>query len=97
MEVLDFTFPAKRKISKRAHVGVVGSGNLEVLLESSMDTMAHVKVRTSVNGFKESWEAVLTKFFERFDGAVNIEMNDAGATPGIVMLRLLQAAELVEQ
>ncbi len=33
MEQLEFTYPAKRKVNKRAHVGVVGSGDLEVLLE----------------------------------------------------------------
>jgi malonate decarboxylase delta subunit len=33
MERLEFEFPAKRTISQRAHVGVVGSNDLEVLLE----------------------------------------------------------------
>jgi len=97
VEVLEFTYPAKRKIESRAHVGVVGSGNLEVLLESSTDAVSHVRVRTSVNGFHDTWKAVLDRFFARFDGAVNIEINDAGASPGIVMLRLQQAVEKVEQ
>jgi malonate decarboxylase delta subunit len=96
MEVLEFTYPAKRTVKNNAHVGVVGSGNLEVLLESSPDKKSHVRVRTSVNGFQDTWKAVLDRFFERFDAAVNIEINDAGATPGIVMLRLQQAAEKVE-
>jgi malonate decarboxylase delta subunit len=97
MEVLDFTYPATRKFDTSVHVGVVGSGNLEVLLEASPDEQAHVHIRTSVNGFKETWKAVLDRFFDRFDGAVKIEINDAGATPGVVMLRLQQAVEKITQ
>jgi malonate decarboxylase delta subunit len=93
VEVLEFTYPAKRKLEGRAHVGVVGSGTLEVLLESSSDQVSRVRVRTSVNGFQETWKAVFDRFFERFDAAVNIEINDAGASPGVVMLRLQQAVE----
>jgi hypothetical protein len=33
MEQIEFNYPAKRVVRKRAHVGVVGSGDLEVLLE----------------------------------------------------------------
>lgn len=96
LETLEFTYPAKRTLNNRAHVGVVGSGNLEVLLESSPDAASHVRVRTSVNGFQDTWKAVLDRFFARFDAAVHIEINDAGATPGIVMLRLQQAVEQAE-
>ena len=67
MERLSFTYPARHSLTRRAHVGVVGSGDLEVLLEPSSDPQAHVSVTTSVDGF--------------------------GATPGVVMLRLEQAAE----
>jgi malonate decarboxylase delta subunit len=49
-----------------------------------------------VNGFGSSWKAVLDRFFARYDGAVHISINDAGATPGSVMLRLEQAAEVIE-
>ncbi len=96
MEVFEFTYPAKRKVENRAHVGVVGSGNLEVLMETSGEAESRVRIRTSVNGFREIWKAVLDRFFDRFDAAVNIEINDAGATPGVVMLRLQQAAEKVD-
>jgi malonate decarboxylase delta subunit len=74
-------------------VGVVGSGDLEVLLEPSPDGRAHVLVRTSVTGFQPVWRNVLERFFARFEGAAKIEINDFGATPGTVMLRLRQAAE----
>jgi len=82
MERIEFDYPAKRKISGRAHVGVVGSGDLEVLLEPAAGNSSHVLIRTSVDGFRETWKAVLDRFFSRYDGAVRIEINDAGATPG---------------
>jgi malonate decarboxylase delta subunit len=74
-------------------VGVVGSGDLEVLLQPSSDQHAHVSVTTSVDGFAAVWKNVLDRFFGRFEGAALIEINDFGATPGVVMLRLEQAAE----
>ena len=96
MERIEFDYPAKRKVSGRAHVGVVGSGDLEVLLEPAAGNSSHVFIRTSVDGFRETWKAVLDRFFSRYDGAVRIEINDAGATPGSVQLRLEQAVEVSE-
>jgi malonate decarboxylase delta subunit len=93
MESLSFSYPAGRSVAGRVHLGVVGSGDLEVLLEPSADGRAHVTVTTSVEGFATVWKNVLDRFFSRFDGAVAIEINDFGATPGVVMLRLEQAAE----
>jgi malonate decarboxylase delta subunit len=93
MERLSFTYPARQRLTRRAHVGVVGSGDLEVLLEPSSDPQAHVSITTSVDGFGAVWKNVLDRFFTRFDGAAVIEINDFGATPGVVMLRLEQAAE----
>jgi malonate decarboxylase delta subunit len=95
MERIELDYPARRPITRRAHVGLVGSGDLEVLLEPSLDGGAHVVVTTSVGGFAAVWKAVLDRFFVGFDGAAAIEINDAGATPGMVMLRLEQAAEEV--
>ena len=93
MERLTFTYPARAAVARRVHVGVVGSGDLEVLLEPSADSDAHVAVTTSVEGFGTVWKHVLDRFFTRFDGAAAIEINDFGATPGVVLLRLEQAAE----
>ncbi len=93
MERLVFDYPASHTIAKRAHVGVVGSGDLEILLEPSRDEKAHVVVRTSVDGYSRTWQHVLDRFFARFQGAVAIEINDFGATPGMVTLRLQQAVE----
>src|ERR1700752_3988383 len=93
MEKMSFTYPARVRLERRVHGGVVGSGDLEVLLEPSPDGQAHVSVSTSIDGFGAVWKNVLDRFFSRFEGAARIEINDFGATPGVVMLRLEQAAE----
>jgi malonate decarboxylase delta subunit len=96
MEKIEFEYQAKRKVSKKAHVGVVGSGDLEILLEPAEGEVSHVFIRTSVGGFRDTWKAVLDRFFAKYDGIVRVQINDAGATPGSVMLRLEQAVEASE-
>jgi malonate decarboxylase delta subunit len=93
METLNFEYEAKHPLPRRAHVGVVGSGDLEVLIEPSGNPTVHVRVRTSVDGYAQVWKQVLDRFSSRFEHAAEIEINDFGATPGTVMLRLEQAAE----
>jgi malonate decarboxylase delta subunit len=93
MEKIQYDYSALHSVPHRIHVGVVGSGDLEVLLEPSPDARTHVVVNTSVDGFGATWKNVLDRFFTRFHGAVSIEINDFGATPGTVMLRLEQAVE----
>jgi malonate decarboxylase delta subunit len=98
MERLEFDYPAaRRRITKKAHVGVVGSGDMEVLMEPATGEGAHVSITTSVDGFQNSWKAVFDRFFSKFDGAVRVQINDAGATPGSVLLRLEQAVEAINQ
>ncbi|HSV46358.1 MAG TPA: malonate decarboxylase acyl carrier protein [Ramlibacter sp.] len=77
-------------------VGVVGSGNLEVLLESQAGDACRIRVETSARGFGTIWEAVLRDFHQRHPLAgVAISIHDMGATPAVVGLRLAQAvAEL---
>lgn len=96
MEQLTFDYPAQRAVTTRAHVGVVGSGDLEVLLQPAGDLRARVTVHTSVDGYGHIWKSVLDRFFTRYDGAASIEINDFGATPGIVALRLAEAVEAAE-
>jgi malonate decarboxylase beta subunit len=91
MKTLKFQYPAAKPVLHHAHVGVVGSGDLEVLLEPSPSPQALVNVCTSVDGYSETWRAVLDRFFFRYRGAVRIDINDFGATPGMVTLRLEQA------
>ena len=93
MRTLHYKFPASRGPARRAHVGVVGSGDLEILLEPGGSTdQAQVRVRTSVQGFDEVWQATLERFFARTPVSGSWELNDAGATPALVTLRLQQAA-----
>jgi malonate decarboxylase delta subunit len=97
MEQIEFDYPAaRRRILKKVHVGIVGSGDMEVLLEPSAGDGAHVSITTSVDGFRDTWKAVFDRFFSKFDGSVRIDINDAGATPGGVLLRLEQAVEVIE-
>ena len=93
MEHLTFDYPARRVVAARAHVGVVGSGDLEVLLAPNDAMQARVVVNTSVDGYGHIWKSVLDRFFTRFDGAASIEINDFGATRGVVALRLAEAVE----
>ena len=93
MERLHFEYAAAQPITQRAHVGVVGSGDLEVLLEPSPDQKTHVTVTTSVDGFGKTWKLVMDRFFSRYQHAASIEIHDFGATPGVLALRLEQAVE----
>lgn len=93
IETLSYEFAANEPVANRAHVGVVASGNCEILLEPAADGLASILVRTSVTGFERTWQAVLARFFARNPVAVQIEINDFGATPAVVALRLEQALE----
>jgi malonate decarboxylase acyl carrier protein len=94
LEILTFEFPGGRqRLRREVQVGVVASGNLEVLLGRNDDGPSTARVRTSVAGFRETWFALLTRFFERYDISASIEINDAGASPPVVQLRLEQALE----
>jgi malonate decarboxylase delta subunit len=95
METLHYEYEAKEPVTRRAHVGVVVSGDLEVLIEPSNKPTAEVRVRTSVDGYAQVWKSVLDRFFARFERAAKVEINDFGSTPGTVTLRLEQAAEEV--
>jgi malonate decarboxylase delta subunit len=93
IETLTYRYDADAPVARRAHVGVVASGNCEILLEPALDRQASVVVRTSVTGYGDTWKAVLARFFERNPIAANVEINDFGATPAVVALRLEQALE----
>lgn len=74
-------------------VGVVGSGNLEVMVEPGFDaSTCTVDISTSARGFAPIWEAVVSDFQSRHAlRGVAISINDMGATPAVVSLRLDQA------
>ncbi len=94
MEKLIFEYPATKLIPKGAFVGVVSSGDLEILLEPIDGFKAYVVVRTRFDGFRQVWKDILDKFFIENAISAKIEINDFGATPGMVNLRLLQALEV---
>ena len=98
MERLTFELPSRRAPTARGRpvvVGVVASGNLEVLVEpAALADRCCVEVSTSAHGFAEIWRAVLEDFAARRAVAgLAFALNDAGATPAVVSLRLDQAAE----
>lgn len=94
LERLDYCFAGTRPAGRFAPVlvGVVGSGNLEVLLEPAEGSDCSVQVDTSARGFGTIWEAVLRDFHHRHALAgVRVSIHDMGATPAVVSLRLDQA------
>jgi malonate decarboxylase delta subunit len=100
MEKFEYHYSAGAPAARRAMVGVVGSGDLEVLLEPGSAGRTTVRVTTSVNGYGGVWQAQLDRVFKGAlvgsDGpAVEIEINDFGATPGVVGMRIAQAFEAV--
>lgn len=73
-------------------IGVVGSGNLEVMVEPAAPGVCTVEVETSARGFQVIWRAVLEDFHQRHKlAALQVSINDMGATPAVVSLRLQQA------
>lgn len=96
LETLEFRLPGRRDVPAFAPVlvGVVGSGNLEVLLEPAAGPDCEVRIQTSARGFAPIWQAVLDDFQHRHGlGGVRIAINDMGATPAVVSLRLDQAVQ----
>jgi malonate decarboxylase delta subunit len=91
METLTFSRAGGTPVAHRAHVGVVASGDCEVLVEP--DSSVAVKVATTASGFGPTWQAVFERFFARHPVAARFEINDFGATPAVVTLRLEQALE----
>ena len=102
METLRFDLAAPAPATgarKMALVGVVASGNLEVLLEREGPAdRCTVDINTSAHGFKALWEAVVADFVSRRTaGGLRISINDGGARPDMVSLRLAQGVRLIEE
>ena len=96
METLKYRFDNGSPLQgTTAIVGVLGSGNLEVLVEpAQLGGACEIEVSTAARGFGNIWHAVMTDFFARHNaGDIRVSVNDAGATPAIVSLRLDQAIE----
>ena len=91
LETLQFLYPGDRP------AGAVGSGNLEVMLEAATDRDdCAVRVETSARGFGPIWQAVMDDFHARHPlGGLRVSINDMGATPAVVSLRLDQAVAAI--
>lgn len=87
-------FPAAKPAQRSVIAGVVGSGDLEVLLEPNLEGLTTISINTSVDGMSKTWEALLARIFTAtLMPAAKIEINDCGATPGVVRMRIEQAFE----
>jgi malonate decarboxylase delta subunit len=97
METLNYRFEqGKQRLQAAPHVvGVVGSGNLEVLIEpAELNGACTIEITTAAVGFGPIWEAVMRDFNQRWLLAdTRISINDMGATPAVVSLRLDQAVQ----
>src|ERR1700720_3673628 len=101
MLTLRLTHTAKSRLSgkkDKAIIGVVASGNLEVLLERVLPGAdCEVDIDTPVRGYDETWKAVIAEFVERSSpGGLRLSINDGGARPDTVYLRLMQGSALME-
>ena len=101
MESFELSGEAAQRLTGNRHqaiTGVVASGNLEVLLERELPgTRWSVQVTTAANGFRDVWAAVVEDFVARASpGGVRISINDGGARPDTVSLRLQQGVRLLE-
>ncbi|MHC4043981.1 malonate decarboxylase acyl carrier protein [Bradyrhizobium sp. 23AC] len=101
MEDLNFQHRARARAGgtrQNAIVGVVASGNLEVLVERTLpDADCALEIKTAAVGFGEVWSAVIGDFVERYSpGGLKFSINDGGARPDTVSLRMAQAVRLIE-
>ncbi|WP_150467070.1 biotin-independent malonate decarboxylase subunit beta [Francisella sp. SYW-9] len=98
MQKLNYVFEATKSTTKglACTIGVVGSGNCEVLVDKSKrESKVTFDIFTSVDGFEQLWQAVCTYFVDEYKPeALGFRINDSGATPAVVALRLRQAIEV---
>lgn len=100
METFEKIAPSKPISWPASHswalAGVVGSGNLEVLIEpnpAAPDSVAY-SVSTSIPGYRDSWLAALSDFADHYAiGGTNITLHDQGAPPVVIKMRLRQALD----
>ncbi|MFP5392357.1 MAG: malonate decarboxylase subunit delta [Gammaproteobacteria bacterium] len=98
METMKFEFAGGAPAAGRAVTGVVSSGDLEVLLEPGDGGATLVAVQTSVDGYGATWKALLERVFAQPGlPSARIDINDNGATPGVVRMRIEQAFEEAAQ
>ncbi len=97
MEQLRFEYEAGAPARRRVLAGVVGSGDLEVMIEPGETGRTTIHVTTSVDGYGRVWDAQLNRVFNaELRAAMRIRIHDFGATPGVVGMRLAEALEALD-
>lgn len=94
MEHISLTFKATRQLPKPVQIGVVASGDLEVLFKPATTGELQVKIITSQENSEPRWKFL----FERIIAATEMPageliIHDSAATPGVARLRIEQAFE----
>ncbi len=97
MEQLKLTFKGKASIEKAVRVGNVGSGDLEVLFETTDSQNIEVDIATSIDNREAIWQSVLERTFNGETPSMKVTINDFGATPGVIGLRVEQALEQLNE
>lgn len=97
MEKLNFKFNSNaiKNANFGLTSGVVNSGNLEIMAIANNDVATvSFDITTTVPGFSKTWESVLGDFASNYNlGGSHLLLNDCGATPAVVALRLRQLYE----
>ncbi|MCW8408258.1 biotin-independent malonate decarboxylase subunit beta [Legionella sp. PATHC035] len=89
-----FTLSGERLQGKKTVCGVVGSGNLEVIIETNSTSETIFTVQTAIEHYKPVWKMVIGDFVNQYQPVgLQFTINDNGATPAVVLLRLGQALE----
>ena len=101
MLILTFKHVANHRLAgtrPQAIIGVVASGNVEALFERTLaGADCEVEIATPVSGYDATWKAVIDEFVARSSpGGLRISINDGGARPDTVYLRLMQGCAVME-
>ncbi len=96
MEICQFSYSVNQTVKPKVQVqvGVVASGDLEVLLVSDESKELKVSVISSADNSKARWDALFKRLVAQDDffGA-QMTIHDFGATPGVARLRIEQSLE----
>lgn len=93
MESMVLHYRGQQSIKRNIHIGNVGSGDLEILLKPTDNTDIDIHITTSIDNHQSIWESIFERYFDENTPAMTIIINDFGATPGVIGLRLSQAIE----
>lgn len=97
MEELKLSYKAEKPAEKniQIQVGVVSSGDLEVLFQSEAgDTSFSVQITSSSDNSEQRWRNLFNRLVatEKFPAGAML-IHDFSATPGVARLRIEQALE----